>query len=436
MYKKLSTLSALLVLVVGTLTLAGKASAAGSGTIYISPDKGTYAVGSTLTAIIREDSGATAVNAVSLVGSYNASSLQFLSFDFTHSAFEIAASSSGGSGAFAADRGTTNTTLTGDQEVARINFKALASGQTSIDINNSSVVLQTSDSTDQVGTRIGASLLVSSFSNPDRMMMIDGSNHAYSEDLPSSNGWLSQIGSPATANSVAVGGNRMMAIWTNGVTSYTVSKDSPTSAWVNQTTGAQAIAVGANSEMMVIDSAGGAYAKMNTYDPWVKEIGGGAKDISIGGNGRLMVVDSANNAYSKEGLYDGWRLQVVGAKDVEVGPTGRMMVIDSAGNVYQKDNPTDPWVQQIGGGGAKAIAVGGGGRMMVIDRDGNVYSKDSIFAPWVQQIGGGGAKAIAVGSSGRMTVIDSSGHAYVKDHATDIWAPLTGSNGATAIAIG
>jgi hypothetical protein len=166
MYKKISTLSALLVLVVGTLALAGKASAAGSGTIFISPASATNHVGDTITLTVRENSGSTAVNAESFVGAYNQNLLQFLSWDFSTSAFEVAASSSGGSGAIAADRGTTSSTLTGDQIIGKANFKVLAPGTTSVTVDNASVVLQTSNSTDQVGTRTGSNLtLVTGFEN-------------------------------------------------------------------------------------------------------------------------------------------------------------------------------------------------------------------------------------------------------------------------------
>jgi hypothetical protein len=435
-YSKILFVLAAAVLLLGSLVFR-PALAAGSATLYIAPDKGTYAVNSNFTLVVRENSGATAVNAVKFDATYNAGALQFVSADFSNSAFEVQASNSGGSGSISWDRGTSNSTLTGDQEVGRINFKALVAGPTTINVLGSSVLLATSDSTDQLANRNGAVVQVSTFSNPDRMMIIDGSNHAYSEDLPSSAGWVPQIGSPTTANAIAVGGSRMMTIWSNGSSTFAASKDAPTADWVQQTgqSGVKAITVGANSEMMVIDANGGAYAKIHATDPWIQEIGSGAKAVAVGGNGRLMVIDSAGNAYSKESLTAGWQLQVSGANAIAMGSTGRMMVVDSGGRAYYKDAPTAGWVPLTSPAGAAAIAVNGT-RMMIIDGSGNVYSKDSPTASWVQQIGNGGAQAIAIGNGSRMMVIDSNGRAWAKDGTTDNWAPLTSGGGAKAIAIG
>jgi hypothetical protein len=163
--KKISILSIMFVLAASVLTFS-KVSAAGSGTIYITPASGTYSVNNNVTFTVKENSGATNVNGASFNGTYDQSKLQFISFDFTTSDFEVAASSSGASGAINIDRGTANSTLSGDREIGKVTFKVLAPATTNFSVDNSSVVLQTSDSNDQVGTRTGASLtLINGFNN-------------------------------------------------------------------------------------------------------------------------------------------------------------------------------------------------------------------------------------------------------------------------------
>ena len=154
-------------------------------------------------------------------------------------------------------------------------------------------------------------------------------------------GWVKQISQASNPYVVKVGGDRIMALLNDGTL---LTKDSIYSNWVTQTTGVQWIDIGANSEMMIINSAGNVYSKKGLYDPWVQQTsGGGARDIAVGGNGRLMVIDSASNAYSKESTYDAWIKQVDGARSVGVGSTGRMVVVNGDYEVYYKDAPTLDW---------------------------------------------------------------------------------------------
>jgi hypothetical protein len=122
--KKISILSIMFVLAASVLTFS-KVSAAGSGTIYITPASGTYSVNNNVTFTVKENSGATNVNGASFNGTYDQSKLQFISFDFTTSDFEVAASSSGASGAINIDRGTANSTLSGDREIGKVTFKVI-----------------------------------------------------------------------------------------------------------------------------------------------------------------------------------------------------------------------------------------------------------------------------------------------------------------------
>ena len=247
---------------------------------------------------------------------------------------------------------------------------------------------------------------------------------SYSSDGGYFFSWIKQVSPNSDAFKVRVGGDRMIALLNDGTV---LTKDSIYENWVTQTTGARDIAIGANSQMMIVNSAGDVYSKLGLYDSWVQQTSGGnARSIAVGGNGRLMVVDSAYNAYSKDSTYDSWTKQVDGALYVVVGRTGQMGVINIVGNAYSKFNRTEAWVQQTGGGGTKDFSIGGNGRMMVIDSANNAYSKESTYASWVMQVSG--AFSVGVGSTGRMVVVNSNWEVYYKDLPTTEWNLIYRSN--------
>ncbi|HEU4966496.1 MAG TPA: cohesin domain-containing protein [Candidatus Saccharimonadales bacterium] len=98
---------------------------AASAMLYLSPSSGTVINGNTLTVDVRENSGTEPVNAVQANMSYPASLLQFVGIT-SSSAFSVAAQNSGGSGTVQIGRGALPS-VTGDQLVATVQFKALAS---------------------------------------------------------------------------------------------------------------------------------------------------------------------------------------------------------------------------------------------------------------------------------------------------------------------
>jgi hypothetical protein len=189
-YLKFVPVIAIIVAVaVGALNFS-RINAAGSGTLYTTPSSGSYKVGSIINVTFRENSGETKVNAVSVNASYNTSLLQFQSFNFSSSSFEVAAVSSGAGGNIRMDRGTTNHTLVGDQEVGRASFKVLATGTANITINGSSVVVTHDDNVDQIGTKTGSTFtLQSAFENrvahrPDGRGYYFSQNERYSIPNP------------------------------------------------------------------------------------------------------------------------------------------------------------------------------------------------------------------------------------------------------------
>jgi hypothetical protein len=96
-------------------------------TIYLNPASQTIGPNGTITVDVRENSGATAVNAVQANFSYPTTLLTFVSIDATTSAFGTQAENTGSAGAVRIARGTT-TPVTGDQLVARVTFQAGATG--------------------------------------------------------------------------------------------------------------------------------------------------------------------------------------------------------------------------------------------------------------------------------------------------------------------
>jgi hypothetical protein len=96
-------------------------------TIYLNPASIVIGANGTVTVDVRENSGATAVNAVQANFSYPTALLTFSNIDVTGSAFGVQAEGTGSAGQVKIGRGTT-TPVTGDQLVARVTFQAGATG--------------------------------------------------------------------------------------------------------------------------------------------------------------------------------------------------------------------------------------------------------------------------------------------------------------------
>ncbi len=131
-----------------------------ANSIYLAGASGSYAVGSTFTVSIRENSGS-AVNAAEADLSYSTSALQFVSIDGSGSAFGIDASSSGGNGTVTVSRGNTSA-VNGDQLIAKVTFKALAITTASVQMQSSSVVLSSTTNTNVVNARNGGTYSLTS----------------------------------------------------------------------------------------------------------------------------------------------------------------------------------------------------------------------------------------------------------------------------------
>ncbi len=127
----------------GLGTWALRASFAASNvSLNATSASGSQSLGSNFTVNIRENSGTDAVNAVQADVTYDPAKLQFVSIDYTNSAFDLEGySNSSGSGIVNIARAKSVTPVTGDKLVAVITFKAIGIGSTSVGFANSSAII-------------------------------------------------------------------------------------------------------------------------------------------------------------------------------------------------------------------------------------------------------------------------------------------------------
>lgn len=135
-------------------------AAAGNASLGLSPNSGVFTVGETISLRVFEDSGSVGVNGVQADLSYDKNALQFTGVDASQSAFPLAMPVSGGNGVIKMARVIPGGSLTGNQTVAVVNFKVLASsGTSSVNFLSSSGIARTSDgSSVWNGSQAGATL--------------------------------------------------------------------------------------------------------------------------------------------------------------------------------------------------------------------------------------------------------------------------------------
>jgi len=129
------TLSIILILAVSFLAL-GQALAAGSATLSISPSSGSYKKGSDFSIVVHANSGSAAVNAIEVGLSYNTSLIDYVSasipdtFGFNKNITQVGTP-------ICITVATLGSTMTGDQTVATVNFRAKAAGTVNFSFINS-----------------------------------------------------------------------------------------------------------------------------------------------------------------------------------------------------------------------------------------------------------------------------------------------------------
>ncbi len=115
--------------------------AAGSATLTLDPASGSYAKEASFTVTVHETS-TEQVNAVQADLTYDQTKLQFVSVDMSTSAFDLNVPNSNGNGSVKISAAKSGSSLSGDQIVGKVTFKALVgSGSTSINFANSSAIV-------------------------------------------------------------------------------------------------------------------------------------------------------------------------------------------------------------------------------------------------------------------------------------------------------
>jgi chitodextrinase len=138
-----------LVVAIGGYFVITSLAATGAATLSLDPAASIVENNGNFTVTIREDSGATTVNAVQIKLSYPADKLQFVSIDNSTSAFGTEAESVGGNGTVSIARGTSGGQfVTGSQVVSRVTFKSLmTTGSASVAFTTGTAVVNSVDNT-------------------------------------------------------------------------------------------------------------------------------------------------------------------------------------------------------------------------------------------------------------------------------------------------
>lgn len=137
------------------------AGGASGAELYITPASGNLTNGNSLVITIRENSKSAAVNAVQANLTYPTNRMTFQSISTTNSAFTTTIQNQGGSGTVQIGVGLLGSSVSGDQEVARVTFTLSGAGSAAIAFAAGSGIAKASDSTDICDKRTGASYTIS-----------------------------------------------------------------------------------------------------------------------------------------------------------------------------------------------------------------------------------------------------------------------------------
>lgn len=156
-----------------------RSRAAGTATLYLTPASQNVNQNTNFTVQIRENSTIDPVNAVQANLTYDATKLDYISTDFTGSAFGVAAESSGGGGSIRIARGVIGgqPAVTGDQLVASVTFKAKTNpGVTAVSFAAGSIIARSTDNTNILNTTTPGSYTV--FNPPPTVSITSPANNA------------------------------------------------------------------------------------------------------------------------------------------------------------------------------------------------------------------------------------------------------------------
>jgi chitodextrinase len=130
---------------------------AAAGTLYLTPASSIVANTATFTVQVRESSGTDSVNAVQANLVYDATKLDFVSFDTTGTAFTTEAEATGGAGVVKIARGNV-TALTGDQLITKVTFRSkITTGTAAVTFSADSALVRSTDNTNILTATTGGS---------------------------------------------------------------------------------------------------------------------------------------------------------------------------------------------------------------------------------------------------------------------------------------
>lgn len=124
-------------------------------TVYVSPSSQILAASTSFSIQVRENSGATSVNAVQANLTYDTNLLTFVSINTTGTAFSVEAQNSGGAGVINLARGSCGgcAALTGDQLIATINFTTkTTTGSAAVAFSSGTALVNSVTNTDILGS--------------------------------------------------------------------------------------------------------------------------------------------------------------------------------------------------------------------------------------------------------------------------------------------
>lgn len=180
--------------------------------INFSPNSGTYTSGQKLTITLYENSGTTAVNTVEADFTYPSNLLSYVAADYSQSKFEIGALSTISNGQVKIARGTTNASLTGNDEIGQITFQVISNGSASLIWQNSSGIASTASNQNVLNIMNNASYNIVNSVNTKPVAVsgiINGNSPSVSSTPPSAaqsassvpNGQTTHIASNSTGQS-------------------------------------------------------------------------------------------------------------------------------------------------------------------------------------------------------------------------------------------
>lgn len=213
-------ISTLVLAVVGAYLLT-QGRAATLATLSLNPASSQVALGANIVVNVVEDSSTVEVNSVQANLTYDQTKLQFVSTDITTSPFSTAVENTGGAGNVRLGLAALNGKLTGPQTIAKVTFKAIATGSAAITFATGSDIVQASNNTSMQPTTSGVTYTIADTTAPTAPTGITTVKNTTSISLS----WT------ASTDNVAVTGYKIYRngtqVGTSTTTAYTDSGLSP-----------------------------------------------------------------------------------------------------------------------------------------------------------------------------------------------------------------